>query len=309
MKKNVLSIPALLLSGLALFSSCSKDDPAPAGPQSIFDIVNTSADFTTLKAVVIKGGLVQTLQQISNATVFAPDNAAFTASGINLAQVDSATARAVVLYHVLGQRVAASAVTTAAVPTANTKNLYTAKVGANVFVNGFRVKTADVNASNGVIHVIDNVLIPPSLTLVQVASSPGFERLLQAVVKAGLAATVTNATDAAPLTVFAPDNAAFAAASLDSATIAGLPQSAAAGVVGLHVIAGSRVFSPQLSAGTVTTAAGPNTLTVQVSPAPGVRAASSTGAFSLVRTTKQGTSFDIVCTNGVIHVIDRTIRP
>jgi uncharacterized surface protein with fasciclin (FAS1) repeats len=180
-----------------------------------------------------------------------------------------------------------------------------------VYVNGFKVSGADVAATNGVVHVLDGVLIPPTKSVAEVATgSTNFSLLVQAIVKAGALSAVTGATDAAPITVFAPDNPAFAAAGLDSAAIAGLTAPAALGVVGLHVIGGARVFSPQLMAGTVTTLVGANTLTVQTSPAPGVRAASNTTApFSLVRTTKQGTSFDIVCTNGVIHVIDRTIRP
>jgi uncharacterized surface protein with fasciclin (FAS1) repeats len=314
MHKNLLTYSAGLLLSFGLLTSCSKDDPAPVNtPKNIVQIVaDDPGNFSSLKTALDRTGLTAVVQAGTNWTVFAPTNAAFTAANINTATLDTATLKSVLLYHVLNSKVNSSAVTTASVATVNTKNIYTYKTTAGVvYVNGFKVSGADVAATNGVVQVIDGVLIPPTKTVVEIATgSTTFSLLVQAIVKAGALPAVQAATDAAPITVFAPDNPAFAAAGLDSAAIAGLTQTAALGVVGLHVIGTGRVFSPQLMAGPVTTLAGANSLTVQTSPAPGVRATSNTTApFSLVRTTKQGTSFDIVCTNGVIHVIDRTIRP
>jgi uncharacterized surface protein with fasciclin (FAS1) repeats len=308
-----LMLALTLFLGIISFSSCGEDEPVIVKTNKFWDVVNTNADFSTLKAVIEKAKLTATIQGLTKGTIFAPNNAAFIKSGIDLNTVDEATAAAVIKYHLLGETVNAAAVTTGAVATAQGSNIYPVKdATGNVSINGFKVTTADIPVDNGIIHIIDNVLLPPSKTLLEVAQGSDFTLLVEAISKAGLVSTVSGATAAAPLTVLAPNNAAFAASNITSATIAGLSQANASGIITLHVLPGARVFSTQLAAGNVATAAGANTLSVQVAPAPGFKSAkNTTGGFALVRTSKQGNNgtFDIVCTNGVIHVIDKVITP
>jgi uncharacterized surface protein with fasciclin (FAS1) repeats len=146
---------------------------APVGAASAApskDIVETAAaapQFSTLVSLVKKAGLVKALSGNSKLTVFAPTNAAFkkvpkkTLEGL---LEDKQALRKVLLYHVVAGGVPASKV----VKLTSAKTLEGAKVsisvkGKSVYVDEAKVIKADIGASNGVIHAIDSVLIPPNL--------------------------------------------------------------------------------------------------------------------------------------------------
>jgi uncharacterized surface protein with fasciclin (FAS1) repeats len=139
--------------------------PASAAPKD--DIVETAAaagKFDTLTALLEKAGLAETLQGKGPYTVFAPTDAAFAkvpkATLDALAQ-DEAKLRSVLLYHVAkGKLTAAKVVKKRSIETLNGQRVRVRVRGEKVFVGGARVKTPDVRASNGVIHVINRVLIP-----------------------------------------------------------------------------------------------------------------------------------------------------
>jgi uncharacterized surface protein with fasciclin (FAS1) repeats len=145
--------------------------PAPAeatGPEA--DIVDTAVaagDFTTLAAALEAAGLVDTLKGEGPFTVFAPTDAAFaslpagTVEGL-LADVPALTD--VLLYHVVsGQVLAADVVGLSAAPTVQGSDISIEVVDGKVILNGnVEVVTTDILASNGVIHVIDGVLLPPA---------------------------------------------------------------------------------------------------------------------------------------------------
>lgn len=142
----------------------------PEGPATK-DIVQTATDagtFTTLLAAVQAAGLVETLKGPGPFTVFAPNDAAFaklpkgTVEGL---LADPAALRSVLTFHVLSGRVTAGDIVRgkgAKPKTVNGQNLDIQVRGGKVFVNGAEVLTADVTASNGVIHVVDTVLLPNS---------------------------------------------------------------------------------------------------------------------------------------------------
>ena len=157
----------------------------------------------------------------------------------------------ILLYHVLGAEVTSVNVPegpNADVQTLNGANVYvTRKPNGNVFVNGPPVILADVNAVNGVIHVIDRVLIPPTGNFVQtaIAANPEFTYLVAAVLRASQGSTYVAGllSSSGPFTVFAPVNQAFINAGF--ATINNLLSADPATlttILGYHVI-GERVFS------------------------------------------------------------------
>jgi len=137
---------------------------APAAPKNIFRTAVAAGQFKTLASLLKKSGLSGTLQAKGPFTVFAPTDAAFAkVPKATLAALgkDRAKLRAVLLYHVVkGKVTAAKVVKLRSAKTLNGKSLRVLVNGGTVKVGGARVTGADVAASNGVIHVINKVLIP-----------------------------------------------------------------------------------------------------------------------------------------------------
>ncbi|OIN57514.1 fasciclin domain-containing protein [Arsenicibacter rosenii] len=302
-----------LLSAIAFATvSCSKDDEPAMTSQSITDIVNTNSDFTILRAAVQRAGLGTALQS-GSLTVFAPTDAAFQAAGFADAAAINAVAdttlRNILQYHVVGSKVESSAINfgnNAAVNSLLTNNgtLYVTKDNSGVSVNGARVTQADVMASNGVVHVIDKVLMPPTGNLVQVITSQpqNFSLLAAAATRAGTALLTALSSSTAAVTVFAPTNAAFLAAGLDAAAIQQATPAQLTTILTYHAVPG-RVFATNLASGTVTTLQS-GTVTVNV----GANTVSILGAGNN-GTAANVTRANVMATNGVIHVIDRVLLP
>jgi uncharacterized surface protein with fasciclin (FAS1) repeats len=280
---------------------CSDDDAPQPQSQTITDIVVNNPDFTILKAAVTKAGLANALAT-GSLTVFAPDNAAFGNSGITEAAINSlpvSTVDSILKYHVLGSKVTAADVPASdAVATLLGTKVFASKNANGVFMNGVKVKTADLSASNGVIHVIEKVLIPPTKTIAELAANDtSFSFLVVAVQKAGL----LNAISApGKFTVFAPTNAAFRAAGIYD--INAVEQATVETVVKYHVLATNVFASDLINNSTAATLQG-GTITVSTTPAAAVKITSSSQPVSNI------VAANIVATNGVIHVIDRTLLP
>jgi uncharacterized surface protein with fasciclin (FAS1) repeats len=275
-------------------------------PATIKDLVVLDPNFSILKAAVVKAGLADALSQ-GSLTVFAPDNAAFAASNISEATINSLPVEAltgILLYHVVG-----AAVPSSAVPASDTvnslleTNIYASKNSNGVFVNGISVKAADVKAANGVIHVISKVLIPPTKSIAElVVGDADLTLLLAAVVRAGLVDAVSAA---GKYTVFAPTNKAFENAGLTTAdAINALPAEAVAAIVKAHIF-GTNVFSSDLTAGaTVPTLEAGKSLVVGLTP-PSVQIVGSANPVSNIILS----AVNITATNGVVHKIDRVLLP
>jgi len=314
------------LGAVTVLAACggSDDSPAPTTPGTLAQEA-TSRGFSALVAAADKAGLVGALSSSSsNLTVFAPTDAAFTTLATRLGfasatamvnALDGPTLAKILQYHVLPTRkLAADLVAGGATQTQAT--LYDYKGSASTLavattggvritdavLNQATVTTADVPASNGVIHVIDSVLVPPGvLTVVQMAqANPTFSTLVQAVVTANLATTLSGS---GPFTVFAPTDDAFAAAltelSLTPAQLLASPD--LAGILTYHVLAGAVsaadvVALPKPAA--VTTLQG-STFTVDANLKITDGRARTT---NLVAT-------DVFASNGVIHVIDNVLLP
>ena len=143
--------------------------PATARPNDEKNIVQTAqaaGNFKTLTKLVVKAGLAETLSSSGPYTVFAPTDAAFRKvpkSTLKSLAKHPAKLRAVLLYHVVAGRVPSSQVVMLqSAKTLNGKSVRIHTAGGKVFVNNAKVTKADVNASNGVIHVVNRVLIPPA---------------------------------------------------------------------------------------------------------------------------------------------------
>jgi uncharacterized surface protein with fasciclin (FAS1) repeats len=284
-------IAALLAATVMLFS-CNKDLPVavptpyvpPAG-STVYTLIS-GANFTILKAAVDRAGFQSLLRDSMMVfTVFAPDDAAFQASGIPnagaIAGIPVADLQSILRYHLIGgQTYRASNIQekypnmylqsmlllsppSASLPPGYRMPLGISRRGAAAWANQIPVKQADVAASNGVVHVVAALLSPPTLVLAQtVASDPSYSYLLAAVQRAdqgpppgapALLPILSNA--AANLTVFAPTNDAFialytalglgAAGPITPASVNLLPSATVWGIVAFHV-QGVRAFSPNL---------------------------------------------------------------
>lgn len=315
MKTN--GVLALSLFAITL-TSCDKDDDDNAG-NTITDIVVSSDDFSTLESAVLKANVQTTLSGTGPYTVFAPDNAAFTASGVSTAVLNSLTAdqaRTILLYHTLGSAVPSGSVPAgpnAKVTTASGDSVFVTRNVSGVFVNGVRVAQADINASNGVIHRIGRVLMPPVGNIVQTASVPGsgLDSLVKAVTRATTAAggdpTLATTLSTATLTVFAPTNAAFTQllSALSLTDINQIPVNTLLAVLRYHVV-GGRAFSSDLANGNLAMLAGGNTtinLTNGTNSGPTITGVGNGANRSNI------TMANMVARNGVVHVIDRVLLP
>jgi uncharacterized surface protein with fasciclin (FAS1) repeats len=332
MKKNILfkSVLFAALAGAAFsFSSCNKDDdaPPPAVSNTITDVVVAGATFSVLEEAVVKANLAATLSGAGPFTVFAPDNAAFASAGITSATVASLSSTQLsnlLLYHTIGSKILAANVPAgpnAKVVTAGGDSVFVTKNAAGVFVNGIKVATADVAADNGVIHVLSKALNKPSGNIVATAQAAGsgLDSLVKAIVR------VNNAPAGTPganpnlisllstgiLTVFAPTNAAFTqlmgglgVSDINQISVANL-----AAVLTYHVVPG-RAFSSDLVTGNLQMFAGGNTTVSLTGPTiKGNNLALAVNIGGSTNNTCNIVSTNLMCNNGVVHVIDRVLLP
>ncbi|SOD92809.1 fasciclin domain-containing protein [Spirosoma fluviale] len=328
--RRASGILASLLVGFSLtLTSCDDNEnpttTPPAGSSTITDLVVAGDQFTFLEEAVKKAGLTTTLSGTGPFTVFAPTDDAFRAAGFaDAAAVGAAadtTLRRILLYHVVGGSYPASAIQAGqtALPTSLSVNgtTYVTKAtstsGTGVSVNGARVITADVQATNGVVHAIDRVLMPPTGNVLQVAQADTSLSLLGAAVARGGAAVVTALSGATPLTVFAPTNAAFRATPYNTvAAINAAPVAALTAILTNHVVVNpGRAYSPTIVSGPITTfGTGSVTATVGTGNALTLLSPGNGGQASTVLQNTTGVqNRDITATNGVVHKIDRVLLP
>lgn len=287
----------------------SDDDPVP----NIAEVAKEQG-FNTLLTASTKAGIAGTLTDTNaQLTVFAPTDQAFTDLAKRLgfadgtAMVDalpSGALQSILTYHVLGTKKLAADLSAAGATQATAYSFAGAPARlAFDFTGGVKITdaaltvatvvTPNVPASNGVIHVIDKVLVPPGvLNIVQMAqANPLFSSLVNAVVAADLQATLSGS---GPFTVFAPTNAAFGAAPQNLT----VPQLRT--VLTYHVLAG-QVLSTQIPFGPpVPTVAGQNLVFAAGTP-PAIR--DTTAALANI------VAVDVRASNGVIHVIDKVLIP
>ena len=300
--RKLLAPLSIVLLSVIVFSSCKKDDPIVTPPKDITVVATENGSFTKLVAALAKVDLVKTLQGAGPYTVFAPNDAAF--GKVDLSATSNDDLKATLLYHVLAAKVLAADIKTGQTEagSAGGPKLYISKNANGVFINGnSKVIATDVAASNGVIHVLDNVLKVPTATIAGIvtADKANFSTLLSLVSRAGLATTLSDPN--ASYTVFAPTNAAFDELS-KTVNPATLSNEQVKQILLYHVVP-SRVFSPELVNGDVTMAdSNKGKVTIDLTNGATVKGKSNTTASKI-------TGVNIMATNGVIHVIDRVLLP
>ena len=274
----------------------------PADLQDIPTIAQGTGVHASLVAALSKADLVTTLQGTGPFTVFAPTDQAFTDAGIDLSTFETteeiAALADILTYHVVSGNVLSTDLTDGLVVAAlNTDDLTFTVNADGVKVNDATVTSADVVASNGVIHVIDKVLTPPAdlQDIPTIAQGTGVHgALVSALTQANLVATLQGE---GPFTVFAPTDQAFTDAGIDLSTFETTEEIAVlADILTYHVVSGN-VLSTDLTDGLVVAALNTDDLTFTVN-ADGVKVNDATV-----------TSADVVASNGVIHVIDKVLTP
>jgi len=306
-------LAALALSAFVLTACGDSSDPAPAQP-NVVQAAQATPDLSILVEAVVAADLATTLSGPGPFTVFAPTNAAFAAllDELQLTKTqllnDKPLLTAVLTYHVLDGKVLKAQVPAGKAITTKQGGIFKIDAaGPALTITDGRNRTAgivatDIQVANGVVHLIDRVVLPANKNIVETAqalaaASPAeFTILVEAVVAAGLAPTLSGA---GPFTVFAPTDAAFAAL-LDEL----------------------QVTKEALLADTTRLA---EVLTYHVLPAralkadivPGVQPATvQGGSFSIsaalaITDARMRTSgiaaADVLASNGVIHVIDSVI--
>lgn len=333
MKKSTLAIAALTLAGglVALPSAAlagdgcswsgdhaSKKSKAPeaaaswsAGTtyqevgtyekKSVVDVVAGSENHKVLTSLVQQAGLIGTLNGDGPFTVFAPTDEAFAAvpkDTLNAVAADEELLRGVLTYHVVAGTIPAPSQSAMK----GTVNGAEVKIGATLKVGDANV-IASVPTSNGIVHVIDSVLLPPAKetaaaekkqTIAEIAAgNQDFSTLVAALQAAELVDALNGSGN---YTVFAPTNEAFAA--LPEGTLEKLlaNKEALKGILLYHVVDGRYVASDVVSSNNLKTLEGSN-VDIEVS-----EGNVQVGSAQVVMT-------DINASNGVIHVIDAVLIP
>ena len=297
----------------------TSEDGMADDPGTIVDVAVGAGSFTTLVAAVAEAGLVDTLSGEGPFTVFAPTDDAFAAAldalGLTAEELLASDDLAAILtYHVVAGEVdAATAISLdgQSAETVNGASIDISVVDGNVMINNATVIGADVAASNGIIHIIDTVLLPPTDdattedamaddpgTIVDVAVGAGsFTTLVAAVAEAGLVDTLSGE---GPFTVFAPTDDAFAAA-LDALGLTAeelLASDDLAAILTYHVVAG------EVDAATAISLDGQSAETVNGAS---IDISVVDGNVMINNATVIGA--DVAASNGIIHIIDTVLLP
>jgi transforming growth factor-beta-induced protein len=321
--KNLRFLPLLLVASLIL-AACAPaqapamptEAPAPTavptpvptpepeeeelpetGPATIVDIAVADGRFNTLVAAVSAAGLADTLSSDGPFTVFAPTDDAFAAlpeGTVEALLEDIPTLTNILLYHVVpGSVMAADVVELSYAETAAGIPVMIRVEDGNVFINDAQVIITDIEASNGVIHVVDSVILPPGDIVSTAVADGRFTTLAAALTAADLIETLQGE---GPFTVFAPTDDAFAA--LPEGTVEALLNDipALTDILLYHVTPGRLFAADVLAEETLPTALG-KSLNVRMDMG------------NAYINDSQIIITDILTSNGVIHVIDAVLIP
>ncbi len=321
--KNVLNLKRFFVLAFIAFVgiSCSNDESSTPAPtdNSITGIASRNADLSILVKALTKAGLATTLQGTGPFTVFAPTNQAFIDAGFsatvidNLPESEIAGLKEILLNHVVSGAVQSTAlqnnsyIKTLAKGSAsatNTLSMYVS-TSAGVKLNGVAtVTTANVIASNGVVHIVDKVILLPTIATHAIANT-NFSTLVSLLARPDQPnyAEALSETAGSPYTVFAPTNDAFTALNTEllPGGIAGVSANNITKVLQYHVVGGANVLSSTLTEGQVVTPLLAQTFTIQITG--GAKIKDINNRISNI------IAVDVQCSNGVIHALDKVLLP
>ena len=318
---NRLFLKLAAIAGMAaMMAACGgNDDPVPTptaavATKNVVQVAQADPQFSILVEAVVKAKLDTTLSGAGPFTVFAPTNDAFVAALAELKLtkdqlLSSPDLAKILTYHVLSSKVLKADIPFGkpiASVQGDTLTIDTTAAITDQYGRKSKITATDILAANGVIHVIDKVILPKNIAavatknIVEIAASvPEFSTLVTALQAAGLTTTLASP---GPFTVFAPTNAAFA--KIPPATLNALlaDKPALIKVLTYHVVPGKVLKSDvvPLIGKPIATAAGPSATFV-------------VGSDLKITDQKNGqsqiTATDTFATNGVIHTIDTVIMP
>ena len=287
---------------VGLLSGCVEEQEEPEPEEkNIVETAIESDDFNTLVDAVVAAGLDTTLSDESELfTVFAPTDAAFAALDqnylTNLIENDIPTLTEILTYHVLSGEVMSTDLSDGMrAETVLGKYITITIDDGDVMIDDAMVTTVDIECSNGVIHVIDAVILSKQNIVETAIDNDAFSTLVSAVVAAGLDTTLSDESEL--FTVFAPTDAAFAA--LDQEYLSNLVNNDTANLTKIltyHVLSG-KVMSTDLSDGMTAETVEGSDINITIDN-------SSVYINDVLVTTS-----DIECSNGVIHIIEEVLLP
>jgi uncharacterized surface protein with fasciclin (FAS1) repeats len=297
----------------SLLVSCSNNDEPTIETNTIVDVA-VNNNLTSLVAAATRADLASILSSPGSYTVFAPTNDAFQAlldsnpAWNTINDIPVATLRAVLLFHVLETEVKSTDLSDTYVntlsvgPNEEQLSLQVEVIGGVTFNGNTTPITVDVQASNGIVHVINKVMLPPNVVTLAL-NNDGFTSLVAALTDSRHTIDfVAGLSGAGPFTVFAPTNAAFQAL-LDSNTdwnsLADVPVATLEAVLLYHVVEEANVQSGELTNGNVSTLGG--IITIDLTSGAQIKTTSSQTVNIIV--------VDVQGTNGVIHAIDTVLLP
>lgn len=299
-----------------MFTACKEDDDVTTS-KNIVQTAQATSDLSSLVAALTRAGLVDALNANGPFTVFAPTNAAFstflTANGFaNLDAVPVAVLKQILLNHVVSGEVRAASVPTDGYvktlatfgTTTSNLSILAQRNASGVSINkDVKVVTADVLASNGVVHIVNKVIALPTVVN-HALNNANFTTLVAALTRPGLGVDyVAILSGAGPFTVFAPTNAAFAAllTELNLSSLDQVDNATLNAVLQYHVINGANVLASQLTNGQVVTTFGTGTFSINLTG--GAKILDARGRTTNIIIT------DVQGTNGVVHAIDKVLLP
>jgi uncharacterized surface protein with fasciclin (FAS1) repeats len=335
LKLNALALIAFLAVGI---SSCSDDDttttPVTPPDNTITGLAVATPNLSILVKALTRAGLASTLQGAGQFTAFAPTNDAFNAfftslgPNVTVDNVDLPTLTKILLNHVIPSEIKSAAVpasgyvsTLSPFSTATgapTISMFVQKEGTSVFINGgtattgVKVTTADVDASNGVIHIVNKVIAIPSI-VDHVVANPNFDTL-QAVVtsvaggafgdQSAVLGVLSGLTAAAPATLFAPNNSALGTATATGGFAFNATPAQVSKVLQYHASAAGNVRSTALQNNQV--------VPMITNPVQNTTVILGTGTVDIKDTANNLSRVfqaDIQCSNGVIHGVNKVLQP
>jgi uncharacterized surface protein with fasciclin (FAS1) repeats len=327
MKTNKLNFFSIFAIFAILFTSCSDDDNQETVVIPDFTITGLASgrsDLTILVQALTRAGLAGTLQGAGPYTVFAPTNTAFTsflsANGYaNLEAVPVPALKEILLNHVISGDIESTDlvnntyVKTLAKGTASSTNTLSMYVNttSGVRLNGVSsVTTANILATNGVIHIVNAVIGLPTI-ITHAAANPNFSTLVTVVTstatngngfgdQSAVAAALSNTTTK---TVFAPTNTALTAATTGSGFAVGATPAQVSKVLQYHVTTAGNVLAAALTNGQVipTITSPVQNLTINLTGGAKINDTTATPSNIIIT--------DVQCSNGVIHAVDKVLQP
>ena len=324
--EKIFPMIVLAASISTTFSSCEDDEDditpvtQPTGPtQNIAEIAIADSRTDSLVVALETANLVATFTGTTEYTVFAPTNQAFvnllaTNSAWNrISDIDATTLTNVLLYHVTAGKVFASDLTdNTYINTLNTQGSVNNEstvievdiAGGAKLNNSSNIEAVDIEATNGVVHIIDAVLLPKNIVELAVLDER-FTSLVAALTVFG--DTLTGALSGnGPFTVFAPTNDAFQRLLDSDATwnsLSDIPRATLNAVLTYHVVSGANAQADEIAQDQVLTTLNGSQLTVDLSAgAQLITSNMAQGNVSIIVTDVQGT-------NGVIHAVENVLLP